>query len=162
MDLLPFACTERDAYANMEVKPKMIRAYLFLACIFSSGALWGQQYVISTIAGGVPPATPIAAAKASIGDPPRVAVDGAGNVYFASLHSVFKVDAGGVLTRVAGHGQPGYSGDGGPATDAQLSFPIGLAVDGSGNLFVADRDVSVVRTIAANGTISTVAGSGAF
>lgn len=143
----------------------MIRAPFSLLCLlFSSlfvNPVWGQQYVISTIAGGVPPPTPVAAAKASIGDPPRVAVDAAGQVYFASLHSVFRVDAGGTLTRIAGTGQSGYSGDGGPATAAQLSFPIGLAVDAAGNVYVADRDASVVRKIAANGTIATVAGTGA-
>ncbi len=142
----------------------MIRAPLSLQCLFFSSLfvnpVWGQQYVISTIAGGVPPSTPLAAAKASIGDPPRVAVDAAGNVYFASLHSVFKVDGSGTLTRIAGNGQSGYSGDGGPATAAQLSFPIGLALDTAGNIYVADRDASVVRKIAANGTIGTAAGTG--
>src|SRR5262249_37917566 len=76
-----------------------------------------------------------------------------------SLHSVFKVDANGNLTRLAGNGRAGYSGDGGPATAAQLSFPMGIAIDASGNVFVADRDASVVRKIA-NGIITTVAGTG--
>ena len=124
------------------------------------GSVWAQQYVISTIAGGAPPATPASAAAASIGDPTRLATDGAGNVYFGSLHSVFKVDAGGTLTRLAGNGRAGNSGDGGPASAAQLSFPMGIAVDAAGNVFVADRDAAVVRKIAANGTISTVAGTG--
>ena len=124
------------------------------------GSVWAQQYVISTIAGGAPPATPASAPAASIGDPTRLATDAAGNVYFGSLHSVFKVDAGGTLTRFAGNGRAGNSGDGGPAAAAQLSFPMGIAVDAAGNVFVADRDASVVRKIAANGTISTVAGTG--
>jgi uncharacterized protein (TIGR03437 family) len=143
----------------------MIRAPFSLRCLlFSSlfvNPVCGQQYVISTIAGGVAPPTPLAAVKASVGDPPRAAVDAAGNVYFASLHSVFKVDSGGTLTRIAGNGQQGNSGDGGPATAAQLSFPIGLAVDAAGTVYVADRDASVVRRIAVNGTIATVAGTGA-
>jgi uncharacterized protein (TIGR03437 family) len=121
------------------------------------GSVWAQQYVISTIAGGAPPPTPASAAAASIGDPTRLATDAAGNVYFGSLHSVFKVDAGGTLTRFAGNGRAGNSGDGGRAIAAQLSFPMGIAVDAAGNVFVADRDASVVRKIAANGTISTVA-----
>ena len=124
------------------------------------GSVWAQQYVISTIAGGAPPPTPLSAPAASIGDPTRLATDAAGNVYFGSLHSVFKVDAGGTLTRFAGNGRAGNSGDGGPAASAQLSFPMGIAVDAAGNVFVADRDASVVRKIAANGTISTVAGTG--
>jgi trimeric autotransporter adhesin len=125
-----------------------------------SGSVWAQQYVISTIAGGAPPATPFAAPGASIGDPTRLATDAAGNVYFGSLHSVFKVDATGTLTRFAGNARAGNSGDGGAAASAQLSFPMGIAVDAAGNVFVADRDASVVRKIAANGTISTVAGTG--
>ncbi|HMC62339.1 MAG TPA: hypothetical protein VKJ01_24300, partial [Candidatus Solibacter sp.] len=79
-----------------------IRARFLLGYLLFSGAVWSQQYVISTIAGGVPPPTPVAARQASIGDPARVAVDAAGNVYFSSLHSVFKVDGGGTLTRIAG------------------------------------------------------------
>src|SRR5450432_3548803 len=138
-----------------------IRARFLLGYLLFSGAVWGQQYVISTIAGGVPPPTPVAASQASIGDPARVAVDAAGNVYFSSLHSVFKVDGGGTLTRIAGNGQPGYSGDGSAASNAQLSLPMGIAVDGAGNIYVADRDASVVRKIAANGIIGAVAGTGA-
>src|SRR5438874_9925565 len=114
----------------------MIRPRFSLAWVLFGSALWSQQYVISTIAGGVPPPTPSLAAKASIGDPARVAADAAGNVYFASLHTVFKVDPAGTLLRVAGNGRPGYSGDAGPATAAQLIFPVGVAVDGSGNIYV--------------------------
>ena len=89
-----------------------------------------------------------------------MAADTVGNVYFGSLHSVFKVDANGTLTRFAGNGRAGNSGDGGPATAAQLNFPMGIAIDGANNVFVADRDASVVRKIAANGIITTVAGTG--
>src|ERR1035437_6005113 len=137
-----------------------MRAHWVLGCLLFGGSVWAQQYVISTIAGGAPPPTPAMAPTASIGDPTRLATDAAGNVYFGSLHSVFKVDAAGTLTRVAGTARTGNSGDGGAAVTAQLSFPMGMAVDAAGNLFVADRDASVVRKIAVNGTISTVAGSG--
>src|ERR1039458_2678986 len=94
--------------------PRLLGFLILAAC---AGA---QQYVISTVAGGAAPAA-AAAAAASIGDPTRMATDAAGNVYFGSLHSVFKVSAGGALTRVAGNGRPGNSGDGGPATAGQLS-----------------------------------------
>ena len=137
-----------------------MRAHRVLGFLLFGGSVWAQQYVISTIAGGAPPTTPGKALAASIGDPTRVATDAAGNVYFGSLHSVFKVDAAGTLTRFAGNGRAGNSGDGGPAAAAQLSFPMGIAIDAAGNVFVADRDASVVRKIAANGTITTVAGSG--
>ena len=138
----------------------MVRALFSLGFLLFSGGVWAQQYVISTIAGGAPPSNPTAAIQASIGDPPRVAADAAGNVYFGSLHSVFRVDPSGTMTRVAGNGRAGNSGDGGPATDAQLRFPAGMAVDAAGNLYVADRDASVVRKFAPGGTISTVAGTG--
>src|SRR5689334_23665149 len=128
-----------------------------LLIFFFCGCACAQQYVISTVAGGAPPATPMPASRASIGDPARVAVDAAGNVYFASLHSIFKVDPSGMLTRVAGNGHAGNSGDGGPALAAQLNSPMGMTVDTAGNLFVADRDANVVRRISAAGIISTVA-----
>src|ERR1035438_1185277 len=137
-----------------------MRAHWVLGCLLFGGSVWAQQYVISTIAGGAPPPTAAMAPAASIGDPTRLATDAAGNVYFGSLHSVFKVDAGGTLTRVAGTARAGNTGDGGTAVTAQLNFPMGIVVDAAGNLFVADRDASVVRKIAVNGTISTVAGSG--
>jgi uncharacterized protein (TIGR03437 family) len=126
-------------------------------CIFLlSSCLVAQEYVISTIAGGVPPATPSTATRAAIGDPARVLADGAGNLYFTSLHSVFKVDAAGDLTRIAGNGRAGNSGDLGPATSAQLSDPMGMALDASGSLYVADREANVVRRIS-GGSITTVA-----
>ena len=72
----------------------------FIGCL-AAGSIWAQQYVISTVAGGAPPATPGPALKTSIGDPTRLAADPAGNLYFSSLHSIFKVDATGALTRFA-------------------------------------------------------------
>ena len=138
----------------------MIRALVFLCILFISRISSGQQYVISTIAGGVPPSTPVPAASASIGDPPRVAVDSSGNIYFAGVHCVFKVDSSGTLTRLAGTGRYGSNGDGGAATLAQLEYPDGIAVDPAGNVFVTDKDANVVRRIDLNGTIATVAGTG--
>src|SRR5215831_14157628 len=138
----------------------MTRALSFLGTFFISHTIWGQQYVISTIAGGAPPVTPARAAATAIGDPPRVAVDNAGNIYFGSLHSIFKVDRGGTLMRIAGNGRAGNSGDGGPALSAQLTTPMGIAFDSAGNMYVVDRDAAVVRKIATDGTISTVAGAG--
>ena len=96
-----------------------MRAPSLLGFLLLGGSVWAQQYVISTIAGGAPPATPGPATAASIGDPTRLAADAAGNVYFGGLHSLFKVDTGGTLTRVAGNSRPGNSGDGGPAATAQ-------------------------------------------
>ena len=60
--------------------------------LLTAGGCWGQLYTISTIAGGVPPPTPVAAVNASIGEPLGVATDAAGNVYIASDNCIFKVD----------------------------------------------------------------------
>jgi sugar lactone lactonase YvrE len=91
---------------------------------------------------------------------PSVAVDGSGNLYFAEVGAerVRKV-SGGTITTVAGTGTQGYSGDNGPATSAQLSGPLGLAVDAAGNLYIADTGNDRIRK-ESNGTITTVAGNG--
>ena len=68
----------------------------------------------------------------------------------------------GIITTVAGNGNPGFSGDGGPATSAQLNFPYGVAVDRSGNLYIADSSNARIRKVGANGIISTYAGTGSF
>ncbi len=116
-----------------------------------------QPYVISTVAGGAPPQTPVPGANASI-SPAGVAVDGSGNIYLSSRNAVFKLDRGNILTRVAGNSRPGFSGDGGPAADAQLCNPKGMAVDAMGNLYIADSGNGRVRRVSTRGLISTVAG----
>ena len=103
-----------------------------------------------------------AATATQLNGPSGVAVDGAGNLYIAdaSNRRIRKVDAAGVITRVAGNGTPGFSGDGGPAVAAQLSFPSGVAVDGAGNLYIADSVSNSIRKVDAAGVITTVAGDG--
>jgi uncharacterized protein (TIGR03437 family) len=135
---------------------KVLPGLVGLVCAASLGA----QSVIDTVAGGNPPITPASAAAASIGDPPRLALDGFGNLYFGGLHSVFKVDTSGTLTRIAGNGRSGYLGDGGAAVAAQLEYPAGIAIDAGGNVYVADRDAAVIRRISSSGAISTYAGTG--
>jgi sugar lactone lactonase YvrE len=141
-----------------------MRSFILPVVLFCIGSALAQQQaqqsVISTIAGGAAMPTPVSAVSASIGDPPRVAVDAVGNFYFGSMHTVFKVDTTGNTTRIAGNGQSGYTGDGGAATLAQLEYPDGIAVDASGDIFVSDLTANVVRMIAPNGTISTYAGQG--
>ena len=99
-----------------------------------------------------------AATAAQLYSPSGVAVDAAGNVYVADphVHRVRRVDAAGVITTLAGTGTVGYSGDGGPATEANLRGPFGMAADAAGNLYVADTGNDVVRRIDAAGTITTV------
>jgi sugar lactone lactonase YvrE len=112
------------------------------------------------VAGGAPVPTPASALNSSIGYPGVVALDGFGNFYFASNHAVYRIDKTGTLTRVAGNARDGYSGDGGPATSAQLSEPQGIAIDGTGNLFIADGLNQRIRKVATDGSITTIAGNG--
>lgn len=119
----------------------------------------GQQYSITTVAGGAPPPTPVAATSTSIGQPRRVAVDSAGSVYFSSGNSVFKL-SGTTLNLLAGNSRAGYSGDGGPAVNAQLNSPVGLAVDAAGNVYIADSLNHRIRIVTKDGLINTFAGNG--
>jgi serine/threonine-protein kinase len=94
-------------------------------------------------------------------------VDRDGNVYVADSgnHRVRKIDRQGTITTVAGTGQAGYSGDGGPAVAADLAFPTHLAFDADGSLYISDDptgsvDSNRIRKVDANGIITTVAGVG--
>jgi sugar lactone lactonase YvrE len=104
------------------------------------------------------------AARSARCRPVGVAVDGAGNVYFSDGdgNRVRKVTPAGRITAFAGAtGPPGFSGDGGPATTAQLSSPRGVAVDGGGNVYIADVENHRVRRVSTDGLITTFAGSSA-
>jgi uncharacterized protein (TIGR03437 family) len=105
----------------------------------------------------------IQAQAAQISRAIRLDIDNAGNIYFTDSdnHRIRKVAPNGIITTVAGTGTSGFSGDGGPATSAQLSFPIGIAVDSAGNLYIADNANQRVRKVTAStGVISTIAGTG--
>jgi uncharacterized protein (TIGR03437 family) len=141
------------------LKPNKNLFRIGAALLLGGSFALAQQYSISTIAGGVPPATPAPAAGTSIATPQRTTVDPSGNVYFTSLNCVFRVDTSGNLTLIAGTSRPGYSGDGGPAVNAQLNGPQGLAIDTEGNLYVADSLNNVVRMVS-GGIITTVVGNG--
>ena len=93
-----------------------------------------------------------------------IAIDLAGNTYISDAgdHRVRKVSPAGVITTVAGTGIAGFSGDGGPAASAQLNSPYGLALDGVGNLYIADLGNARVRCVTPDGNIATVAGGGAL
>jgi uncharacterized protein (TIGR03437 family) len=102
------------------------------------------------------------AASAGLNMPYGVAVDASGNLFIADLYNnrVRKVSPSGTITTVAGNGNQGFSGDNGPATAASLAQPYGIAVDTSGNLFIADFGNDRVRKVSASGTITTAAGNG--
>jgi sugar lactone lactonase YvrE len=89
-----------------------------------------------------------AATAASIASPHGVTVDSLGNLYIADYSArVRKVSISGIITTIGGNGTTGYSGDGGPALSAQLSLPWGIAVDGSGNVYVSDVGEQAVRVL---------------
>jgi sugar lactone lactonase YvrE len=110
------------------------------------------------------------ATSAGMCGPSGVAVDTKGNVYIADSglyckgpggHTVRRIDPKGIITTVAGTpGVSGFSGDGGPAKSAQLNFPESVAVDGQGNLYIADIYNRRIRKVDAKGLISTFAGTG--
>ena len=115
------------------------------------------------------------AIDAQLSRPGGLALDGAGNLFIADIdnHRIRKVSADGIITTVVGNGVPGFSGDGGPALDAQLYLPAALAVDGKGNVFILDWGDTYgpadapgvlagnrVRRVSPDGMITTVAGNG--
>jgi len=128
--------------------------------------LWPSQGLITTVAGdntfgftgnGSP------AISGELSTPEGVAIDSSGNLYISDFYNavVRKVTAlTGAISDFAGTGTGGYSGDGGAATSAQLSGPMGLAFDTHGNLYIADAANNVVREVTTAGIISTVAGNG--
>ena len=122
--------------------------------------------VITTVAGSgeigqpgfSPDGTPATAAKLSTVY--GLALGPAGHIFFSESNYVRKIGANGTITTVAGNGERGFSGDGGPATTASLRGPAGLAFDAAGNLYVADEGNDRVRKVSPDGFITTVAGAG--
>lgn len=102
------------------------------------------------------------ATKAMMDNPQDVAVDARGDVFVSDSnnHRVRMIDTHGIITTVAGTGEVGSTGDGGPATEAQINDPNGLAFDADGNLYVVDDTTPQVREIDRHGVISTFAGTG--
>ena len=144
--------------------------YIADRCGHSVIKLDASTGIISTVAGS---ATDIddggfggdggPATSATLHSPQGVAVDGAGNLYIADTDNsrIRKVDAStGIISTIAGTEFIGFGGDGGPATSATLRSPQGVAVDGAGNLYIADTDNSRIRKVdASTGIISTIAGT---
>jgi uncharacterized protein (TIGR03437 family) len=124
-----------------------------------------QQYTISTVAGiGILPFAGEGgpALNARLITPAGVVADSAGNIFVSDQYysQVFRISASGTITTYAGNGQSGFSGDGGPATAAQLNIPSQLALDSAGNLYIADVSNGRVRKVTPGGTITTVAAVG--
>src|SRR2546428_180397 len=133
-----------------------------LLVVILSPVLNGVAQTITTYAG---PPLPVLGALATTQYFDRtegIAPDSAGGFYFSSSpeNRVYRVAADGVLSLIAGTGTSGFSGDGGPAVSARLSYPGNLVVDGGGNLYIADWGNDRIRKVNTEGIISTIAGNG--
>jgi hypothetical protein len=150
--------------------PTGVGALVALAIVFAAvgpgSALAAGPRTITTIAGsptglygfggdGGP------ASAAFLDTPTAVAVDAQGAVFVSDRdnHRIRRIGPEGTITTIAGSGVTGYLGDGGPATSARLS-PIGVMVDGKGNVYISDCEHDVVRKVVPAGTITTIAGTG--
>jgi len=103
------------------------------------------------------------ASDAILGGPTGITIDKLGNIYFGDGGSrVRKISIDGIITTVAGNGNYGFSGDGGPATSAMIDDPWGIAVDNEGNLYIADETNNRIRKVSNSGVISTYAGNGFY
>ncbi len=137
----------------------MRRALYFFLLAFSTLA-GAEDFTIQTFAGGGLPQN-IQGTSAVLHGPSGIATDSNGNAFFTvtGQNIVLKLDPNGALTLVAGNGTPGFSGDGGLATNAQLTSPMGIALDGAGSLYIADYGNARIRKVQ-NGIISTIGGGG--
>ncbi len=144
-----------------------LRIAWFLLVIGAGVPGWSQvpTFTISTAAGtggagdtgdGGP------ATSAEVNGPRGVTEDIFGNLYIAEYYGqrVRKVTPGGTITTLAGTGVEGFSGDGGPATNAELNGPYRVTVDLAGNVYIPDSGNSRVRKVSPDGTITTIAGNG--
>jgi hypothetical protein len=93
---------------------------------------------------------------AAFQSPYAVARDATGNIYIGEIARIRRIDTRGIVTTIAGTGVPGETGDGGPATTAQINYVSGLAIDSQGSLYFSE-DGARIRRIAPDGTISTIA-----
>ncbi|MGB7720244.1 MAG: hypothetical protein WBL65_10115 [Bryobacteraceae bacterium] len=140
--------------------------YLLLALAWTpaagGAAAAPATYRIETVAGSANMGDGGPATSAQISTIQGIAIDRWGNLYLSDTgnHRVRKISTSGFITTLAGTGVAGFSGDGGPATAAQLNLPYGLAADLAGYVYVADLNNDRVRRIGPDGVITTVAGNG--
>jgi hypothetical protein len=153
--LLPYA-----SFAKMlPMKKYKILLLLFFLSLTASG-----QYIYTYAGDGTSAygGDGGAATAAQLYGPVGIGYDAAGNLYATEYygHRIRKVSPAGIITSVAGNGTPGYSGDGGAATAAQLNSPMAAITDAVGNLYISDYVNCRIRKIDAAGIISTIAGNG--
>ena len=156
------------AHVFSEVLSMKTRLTMALVLALSTIAgVWGQGlpplYRIDTVAGTLPGEEGVAVSQAYLTRPTCALSDGDGGVLIVEqeAHRIRRVARDGKISSFAGTGAFGFSGDGGPATLAQLNYPTFAVRDTEGNVYVSDTNNHRVRRIAADGTISTIAGDGA-
>ena len=123
----------------------------------------GSVYFSDLVSGCVRKISPdgvISSFACGLGAPLGLAFDPSGNLYVSSVdaNQVFRITPAGDVSVFAGTATPGYAGDGGPATAAQLDVPHGVTVAPNGDVLISDRDNCVIRSVSPDGTIRTYAG----
>ena len=151
----------------------MRHIYIFLLCLLISGLatrVFAQApgAIVTIAGGGLEDGDNVPATDVMLNRPLGIALDARGNLYIADTdnHRIRRVNATtGIITTVAGTGEPGFSGDGGPGTRAMLNAPQGIAIDSAGNIYFSsgganDAQNRRVRRVDPSGIIATVAGTG--
>lgn len=135
-------------------------------CVFQGGIIWridkdGYAHAIAGTGKLGMIKENVNALESNFGSPEEIDISLSGEIYFVDHrnHVVVSIDEEGTLTRIAGTGEPGYTGDGGPAIDATLNKPYDLKFDSAGNLYIAE-EFHRVRKISPHGIITTFAGTG--
>jgi len=160
LDVTPFIIILLKHFNLPFMKKLFLSLTLVMVCQFSFAQIISTIAGIPGVAGYSGDGGPATSALCSF--PVKVAADGAGNIYFAdnANHVIRKVDAAGIITTIAGNGTPGYSGDGGPATSANLNGPWGVAFY-NGDVYFTEGGNHVVRKVnGVTGIISNIAGTG--
>ncbi len=146
--------------ASKRIFVGLCAAAFCLVCFLAAQAqTYTPNYIYTVAGGGAVPSAPL---SLDLPGPTAAIKDAAGNIYIAAATTayVFKLNTSGNLSVFAGQGHGGYGGDGKQAIDALISGVTGLAVDGSGNIYLADAAGSRIREVNSAGIISTVAGDG--